>query len=349
VSDRAIGQSPRSLEEEPIHTFSMAATANDLRDVVRILKKQPDGLSLTEATDAFKKRILNPQKIAIYEYWGMILRSGTHLGLSPLGWELAQRLEHEVPVFRTVLDRIPPYRSVIEWIHDHSLKHIIHPDVISYWEKHHPETVRASHKDSIKANAVSFFHLCHAAEVGTVILGKRGHPARLLIDGEELEQHLRVAPSPMITTSGAALPRSKKPYVFISCVNNSPVVEQVQAALALAEFESEVVERGEIDTTLLTGQMRLAARRSVAGIIVLTSDDWGSDKACSCRHNETVAMVIGAACAFCDDRVVLLREKGFTTPGYLAALKQCEFQGSSLSWESGVQLMQAIKEAIGSR
>jgi Predicted nucleotide-binding protein containing TIR-like domain len=337
------------LKEEPVHTSSMTATANDLRDLVRILKKRTDGLSLTEAMDAFKKRILNPQKIAIYEYWGMILRDGNHLGLSPLGWELAQRLEHQVPVFRTMLGSIPLYRSVLEWIHDYSLYHIIHPDVISYWEKHHPEIIRASHKDNIKVNAVSFFHLCHAAEVGTVILGKRGHPARLLIDREELEQHLRVASSPAPTTSGAMLPRSKKPSVFISCVNNSPVVEQVQAALALAECESEVSERGKTEPTLMAERMRLAARRSVAGIIVLTADDSGSDEGCSCRHNETVAMVIGAACALCDNRVVLLREKGFAAPSYLAALKQCEFQGSSLSWESGVQLMQAIREVIGSR
>jgi hypothetical protein len=48
--------------------------------------------------DVFKKRILNPQKIAIYEYWGVILRDGNHLGLSPLGWELAQRVEREIPV-----------------------------------------------------------------------------------------------------------------------------------------------------------------------------------------------------------------------------------------------------------
>jgi hypothetical protein len=198
VSDRAIRseQSSRLLEEEPVHTLSTTATANDLRDMVRILKKQPDGLSLTEAMDVFKKRILNPQKVAIYEYWGVILRNGNHLGLSPLGWELAQRLEQEVPVFRTMLDSIPLYRSVLEWVHDHSLNHIIHPEVISYWEKHHPATIRASQKESIKVNAVSFFHLCHAAEVGTVILGKKGHPARLLIDREELEEHLRVAPSP---------------------------------------------------------------------------------------------------------------------------------------------------------
>ncbi|MGH9936129.1 MAG: hypothetical protein ACREAM_07775, partial [Blastocatellia bacterium] len=297
-----------------------------------------------EATDAFRKRILNPQKIAVYERWGIVARDGDRLSLSPLGWELARRSEPEVSVFRAVLDRDPLYRSALEWIRKHRLERVTHPRVIAHWAEHSTSPVCAGRENAIKVNAICFFHLCQAAELGTVILGKRGQPARLQVDSEELERHIRVAPSLLTTTTAAVPLKAEKPRVFISCADKSPVVEQVQATLAIAEFECEVVERGKTGAMPLTGRMRLAARSSVAGVILLTADDCGKDEAGGCCLNEAAAMVIGAACAFHDNRVVLLREKDLAIPRSLVDLKQCEFQGGGLSWESGVRLMQAVQE-----
>jgi len=332
-----IGQSPQ-LSEEEAHTLSIVATASDVRDAVRVLKKRPDGMSLAEAMDAFKKRILNPQKIAVYEHWGIVARDGDRFSLSPLGWELARRSEPEVSVFRAVIDSNPLYRSALEWIRQHRLERVTHPHVIAHWAEQSTSPVCADRESAIKVNAICFFHLCQAAEFGTVTLGKRGQPARLLVDREELEQHLTSSAAP-----GAMLRREEKPRVFISCAGKSPVVEQVKTTLAIAAFECEVVERGKAGAALLTERMRLAARSCVAGVILLTADDCRKDEAGGCCLNEAVAMVIGAACAFYDNRVVLLLEKDLAIPGNLVELKQCEFQGGGLSWESGVQLMQAAQ------
>lgn len=347
------------LLEEAAHTFSIAVTANDVRDAVRILKKRTDGVSLAEATDAFKKRILNPQKTAVYEYWGIVTRNGDRLGLSPLGCELARRIEPEVSVFRSILDSIHLYRSVLFWMHKHCFDRITHPDVIAYWTENCASIMRACRQDTIKMDAICFFHLCQAAELGTVTLGKRGQPARLLVDREELEKYLRddhcsldlianetgemnAAKHPLLSKlSNRAT--NVSPGVYISCSYKSPVIEQVQATLNLAEFESEVIERGEFGAAILPETMRLAMRSSVAGIIILTAHDCRRDEAGDDRLNEAVTMEIGAARALYDDRVVLLREKRIVIPCSLIDLIQCEFQSNSLSWESGVQLMQKIK------
>lgn len=334
----AIEQSPQLLEEEA-HTLSIVATAGDVRDAVRVLKKRPDGVSLAEAMDAFKKRILNPQKIAVYEHWGIVARDGDWLSLSPLGWELARRSEPEVSVFRAVLDGNPLYRSALEWIRKHRLERVTHPHVIAHWAEQSTSPVCAGRESAIKVNAICFFHLCQAAEFGTVTLGKRGQPARLLVDREELERHITSPAAP-----GDVLLREEKPRVFISCADKSPVVEQVKTALTIAEFECETVERGKTGAALLTDQTRLAAQSCMAGVIMLTADDCRKDEAGGCYLNEAVAMAIGAACAFYDNRVVLLCERDLAIPDNLADLKQCEFQGGSLSWESGVQLMQAVQE-----
>src|SRR5262245_14837809 len=150
---------------------SMVTTANDIRDAVGILKKRADGLSLVEGMDAFRKRILNPQKIAVYEYWGIIKRQSDRLSLSPLGWELARRIKPVVSLFRAIIDSIPLYRSALEWIDKQSFDRISHPQVIAHWVESFSSTVRDGRENAIKMNAISFFHLCQAAEFGTVTLG----------------------------------------------------------------------------------------------------------------------------------------------------------------------------------
>lgn len=350
------------VEDREARSLSVVATAYDVRDAVKILKKRPEGLSLAEAMDTFKKRVLNLQKIAVYEYWGIVLREGDRVSLSALGWELARRIEPEIAIFRAALNGNPSYRSALEWALNQRLDRIAHTDLIGYWMEHDPSSAAAGFKSSIKVKTICFFHLCQAAELGTVTLGKRGQPARLLIDKRELTKHLsaeagpageenaRSAPaSPGLIESGdlglaPATRGAATARVFISSADRSPVVEQAKAALAIAEYESEIVEREAIGVTGLTDRLRKAARTSVAGVIVLTAEDFEPDGLGGWRLKESVAMAIGVACAICDNRIVLLKEQSLTLPAGLMDLKQCEFQGESMSWASGMRLTQAIKE-----
>jgi len=348
--------------------LSMVTTVNDIRDAVGILKKRADGLSLVEAMDAFRKRILNPQKIAVYEYWGIINRQSNRLSLSPLGWELARRIEPEISLFRAIIDSIPLYRSALDWIDKQSFDRISHPQVIAHWVESFSSTVHDGCENAIKMNAISFFHLCQAAEFGTVTLGKRGQPARLQVDRVELAEHIRFAPTALDTSSagggdalkllthdrlgsqasspstGGGLLRFERPCCLISCSLNSPIVEQVRATLGFVECESEVVERGEIAENFSIEQMQLSLRTSVAAIIILTADDCRRDDQGNSLIKEPAAMMIGASCAICENRVLLIREKDLRLPANLDTLKQCEFQGENFSLESGLLLMRAIKE-----
>ncbi|HZS09142.1 MAG TPA: hypothetical protein VFD58_30185 [Blastocatellia bacterium] len=348
-------QSPQLSAE----AAAVAATANDVRDAVRILRKQPDGLSLAEAMDAFKKRILDPQKVATYQHWGLVQRGGDRLSLTLLGWELARRLEPEVQVFRAVLESTAPCRSALEWMCGDQLDCVTHLEVIAYWKKQPAAVAPPGRGNVTRADAISFFHLCQAADLGTVTLGKRGQPTRLLIDRTELERYLKAdTPSPAMQTAedaGAAKPftqnkpgeessQAEQPRVFISCASNSPVVEQVQATLALAGFDGRLAERSETDARSLAAVMRPALTGSVAGIIVVGADDCRKDEAGACRLDESVMMIIGAACALFGDRVVLLWEKSIPVPDNLIHLRRGDFEGGGLSWESGLRLVQALKE-----
>jgi hypothetical protein len=357
-----VGPSLHSVEDKEAKTLSVVATAYDVRDAVRILKKQPEGLSMAESMDAFKKRILNLQKIAVYEYWGLVLREGDRVRLSALGWELARRIEPEIAIFRAALNDNPSYRSALEWALNQRLDRIAHPDLIAYWTEQNPPPAAADFISAVKVKTICFFHLCQAAELGTVTLGKRGQPARLLIDKRELAKHLQTdygltmaegvgsaLASAALRESGAvgrsaAAHGAEKARVFISSADKSPIAEQAKAALTIAEYECEVVEREAIGVAGVTDGLRKAARKSVAGVIILTADDFARDELGGWRLKECVAMAVGAACAFCDNRVVLLKEQCLVIPDALLDLKQCEFQGEGMSWESGMRLTRTIKE-----
>src|SRR5262245_25440440 len=67
IADRVGDRLEDRTEDRDARSLSVVATAYDVRDAVKILKKRPEGLSLAEAMDTFKKRVLNLQKIAVYE------------------------------------------------------------------------------------------------------------------------------------------------------------------------------------------------------------------------------------------------------------------------------------------
>ncbi|MGH9902566.1 MAG: hypothetical protein ACRD68_12230, partial [Pyrinomonadaceae bacterium] len=174
------------------------ATAGDVREVVQFLKKRPTGITVVEAMDTVKKRAFEPRKVTAYEFWGIVSREGDRLKLSPLGWEFARRQEPEARIYRSVLDSTEAYRSVLEWIHRQNLELVTHSDVAAYWQENHAEALDRNNEKTIEGNVVCFFHLCQAAELGTVTIGKRGQPARLRVERDELLSYIegRTLPHP---------------------------------------------------------------------------------------------------------------------------------------------------------
>lgn len=167
----------------------MLATAGDVREVVRLLKKRRSGVTIIEGMDAVK-RIFDPRKVAAYEYWGLVTRTNDRLRLSALGWEFARKLEPEAQLFRAMLSATLAYRTALEWVFNQNLEIVTDADVAAYWLEHPAEVCLTGNQKTIEGNVVCFFHLCQEAELGMATLGKRGQPARLRVDREELAAYI---------------------------------------------------------------------------------------------------------------------------------------------------------------
>ena len=256
-------------------TLPVLATATDVREAIRFLKHHPEGITTVQAMDAFRKRIFDPRKVSAYEFWKILLKNGERLKLTPLGWELAQCLNPEAEIYRVVLHNATAYHGGLEWIREQDLELVTHLDIGGFWRAQYPHVLQGDSEEQLEAHAASFFHICHAAEVGTLTVGRKGQPTRLHIYAHELDVYLKrterqqlnaVATSEKIVVRKAT---GRAPRVFISHSSMQGAVTHITNGLELADLQFEAVDRAEqwsIDKTIAV------LRRCDAGVIVITDN-----------------------------------------------------------------------------
>lgn len=166
-------------------------TTQDVRDIVSYLRNKATGATIAEAQAVVKKQVLDARKLSSYTFWGLVDRDADRLSLSARGWELA-RSKDDGAVFQTVLAGIAPYRSALEWLYYQNFESATNVDVAAHWHEHHSVALGTSNENSIKDSAVCFFHICEAAGLGKLTLGRRGNPTRLTLNRAELGRFVEV-------------------------------------------------------------------------------------------------------------------------------------------------------------
>ena len=340
-------------------TLPTLATAGDVREAVQYLKKKPAGVSVAEAMDDVKRRVFEPRKVAAYEFWGVVTRRHDRLHLSPLGWEFARKLEPETEAYRALLDQAAPYRAALEWMHAEALDLVTHTDVAAFWQRLYGGSLGTDDR-ALEANVVCFFHLCQAAELGTVTIGKRGQPARLRVEREELARHAAAdRGAPPKTNAGADAPRESFPLgapahgaggagrVFVSAGRATNILERVRTALELADIECRASVRESADSAFFPEEMSRAMRECEAAVIVATREDFDVDEAGERVPGRSLLTQLGAAFVLYDRRVALLWATDVDVPANLSELPHFAFEGDELTWETGVGLLKAVRDFQG--
>lgn len=341
-------------EESPSTSLPIMATANDVRELVKFLKRKPSGVTIVEAMNAEPRRIFDARKIAAYEFWGIIEREGERLKLTSLGRAFAEKIEPEIEIHRRILRSISPYLAALEWIHRQKLEIVTHHDVANYWHKSQPE-LRLSHADErdFEAVVVSFFSLCHAAELGTTTVGKRGQPARLRVETEELQRFIQTPGANGFDIQTAQFPRkacsvNRTPddvsawRVYVSVRKRNDLTERLSEALELADFEDLVVENSEFADGFLPSSHLAAMHQCQAAIFLLDDTDClkNQDGKLALRHE--LMIEISVALALFDWRVVLAWNCAEVPPAELPA-SNLHFLAGNFDWETNVRLVRLLK------
>jgi hypothetical protein len=341
----------------PATALPILATANDARELVRFLKKRPHGVTIVEAMNAEPRRIFDARKIAAYEFWGIIGRENERLVLTSLGEDLAEALGPECRMHRDILQRVPEYRNAIRNIFDEGLDIATHLDVLRYWSEMNiiPSSVNGNAHD-LEAAVVCFFSLCHAAELGTSTVGKRGQPARLRVEINQVAAFLNgdhSEPHPGIHISGSGREPARQlrntgglpiRQVLVSTSGPREEVAHLNSLLALAGFENRTVDFAGSDNGLLPNSDLEEMQKCQAGIFVFRPLDCvrKEDGTFSLR-NEWITKVSVAAALF-DWRILLFWNGELPPPEELTSSGLRIASKEDLDWEASLGLVTQIKE-----
>ena len=330
------------------------ATANDLREAVRFLKNKPNGVSVVEIMNAEPRRVFDARKIAAYEFWGIIKRDQERLQLTSLGEELAENTEAECEINRRILRSISAYSSAIEWIYRQKIKIATFYDVADFWRQ---STGKISLSDDSESNIesvmVSFFSLCHTAELGTATVGKRGQPARLNANLEQINSFLK-SPVEIGNNYRTSLTTTQKIYnfdnlqnentdcVYISAENQSDAVKNLSAALELADFSNLTYIVKPLSHELLPSAQLVAMKQCHDAIFLLDEKDCINQKGTSVLRCERITELSVAQALF-GERIIILWQSREMPPDSLRQSGINVFVSENLDWEMNVKLVKHLK------
>jgi hypothetical protein len=340
-------------------SLPILATANDLREVVKFFKHKPHGVSVIEMTNAEPRRVFDARKIAAYEFWGILARADERFQLTALGEELAKNTEAECEIHRRILRSVAAYRRAVEWIFGQGLKIATYLDVANFWQLSGEDLSLSPQMDeNIEAVIVSFFSLCHAAELGTATVGKRGQPARLSVRLDQMKAFLKTADKSEETLSSTVLTQQTVvrfdktageniATVYISAGRRERESANLRAALELADFANIAFGAGGFENGFLPLAHRAAMKQCQAAIFLLDEGD--------CRELEDGKIMlrcdrvteISVAQALFGERVILLWNSAGKMPPVFGQLGFNVMNGDVSDWESNVKLVKCLKSLKG--
>ncbi len=349
-------QVSQSAEFEAAQSVNLPilATANDLREVVKFFKHKPNGVSVIEMTNAEPRRVFDARKIAAYEFWGIISHADERFILTPLGEELAKNTEAECEIHRRILRTVPAYLRAIEWVYKQNLEIATYLDVANFWQLSGGDLGLSRQNDeNIEAVIVSLFSLCHAAELGTATVGKRGQPARLSVRLDQVKAFLKAPERSGEVTSQAVFNRpniyqfdkiaaENLARVYISAGSRERESENLRAALELADFESIAFGAGNFENGFLPLAQRVAMKQCQAAIFLLDEKDCHAPNG-KIRLRCDRVTEISVAQALFGERVIVLWNSREKMPPVFSQSGFNIMSGDVTDWESNVKLVKCLK------
>jgi hypothetical protein len=346
-------------EDEPqVTALPVLATPGDLREAVQYLRRKPTGVSLVEALADAKRRVFELRKVAAYEAWGVVARRGERLFLTRRGRKFARTLEPETRAYRAMLESNPLYRAALAWIHRQGLDLVTHADVAAYLKDEFEPLIAAAGPKGAEEGVICFFHICQAAGLGTLTIGKRGQPARMRVEREGLDEYLasRAAARDATRTrkEGNETTDDDEEFgdspsgtcLFISYGGQpAHIVAQMQTVFELAGIKSHASERAphEGSALLVADEAAEVMRRCDAALVLLSEADCRPDESGAAAVSQRALVEIGAASVLYERRVLLLLEGPAELPTGLASLAHVTLGEGSLTWEVGIELLKAIR------
>lgn len=362
--------------------LAIRATLDDIVKVCNYLATKPTGATTAEAKAVLDNKHLDSRKIAALRFWGLLEDSGDRLRLTDRGRRLAKdKGAKKAEVLLEVAKCIRPYAAVIERAAHKGELTVTAADVAAQWHDHFKGEVSEAN-EIINDQAVCFFQIAEGADLGAIVIGRKGAPTRLEFDAEavarfangaehvggEAEQHgvngtdvngadqatpaaakVEVAeptPATALLTGAATAMRNNR--VFITHGRNKKILDQVKDIVGFGKFVPVVAAEHETAAKPVPDKVMDDMRGCAAAVIHVGAEGTLYDKDGNevPQLNGNVLIEIGAAMALYGRNFVLLVEEGVKLPSNLQGLYECRYQGDELSAATMMKLLKAFNEFV---
>ncbi len=339
------------------------ATFSDVEALCAYLLTKPTGATTNEARAVLDAGILDPRKITAIKTWNLIDDTTGKMRLTERGRGVAKdKGAHKTKYLREVLSEVPAYMAIIERAVHRSEFSVPATDVSAHWHQHF-RSEASENDDILNQQAICFFQIAEGADLGRLVIGRRGQPTRFEFDeattrgfveatdtSVETEDiaskrgEAEITPSTLPPVSPGPSPGANN-RVFITHGKNRKIMEQIKRAVVLGGFEPVVSVQQETAAKPVPQKVMDDMRSCFAAVIHVGAESELTDKDGQGHRqiNPNVLIEIGAAMIHCRERFILVVEDGLELPSNLQGLYQCRYSGEGLDWDAGMKILEALR------
>ncbi len=349
-------------------SLPIRTTLDDLDAVCRYLVTKPTGATLAEAKAVVDKKRLDGRKLAALKFWGLVEEDEGKLKITEPGRRCVRASgSSRSEVLREIVRRVGPYLAVVERAVHGPEASMTATDVAAHWHEHFRGEVSDSEK-TLNDQAVCFFHVAQGADLGTLVIGRRGLHTRFDFDVDNIrafagaptteilevpsdDETTEISDAPEVVseeaepiqTSDSAVRGNR---VFITHGKNHKILNQVKEIVTYGKFDPVVAMEHETAAKPVPEKVMSEMRDCRAAVIHVGADHvlYDKDGKEVPQINDNVLIEIGAAMALYGQNFILLVEEGLSLPSNLQGLYECRYEGDELNTSATMKLLKAFNE-----
>ncbi|MDE2747014.1 MAG: hypothetical protein OXI41_13665 [Chloroflexota bacterium] len=196
----------------------------DIDSVCGYLTRKPTGATLAEARAVLDKKRLDGRKLAGLKAWGLIEDTAGKLKITERG-RLAERESgaYRSNALREAVRDVAPYAAVVERVVNRREDYLSAPEVAAHWHENFGEEV-ADSETTLNLQVLCFFQLAQGADLGEVVLGRRGNATRFRFSLEEADEFLE---GTLTHQSSEASPGAAEAHSYAPAEEEAPSAKKI--------------------------------------------------------------------------------------------------------------------------
>ncbi len=345
-------------------------TLEDIDAVCKYLATKPTGASKEEAKAVLNSKTLDPRKINALKFWGLIEDENGRMKLTQKGRQIAKdKGANCFKVLRDVVRKVKPYSSIVERAAHSGEFTVPATDVAAHWHNHFRSEVSSGDR-VLNDQANCFFQIAQGADLGKIVIGRKGNPTRFDFDSEEVSKFAGTSGGSASDqniidedeseeenfsdsnsenqniTEDLKIKTPKDSRVFITHGKNKKILEQVKQIVTFGKFEPVVAQENETNAKSITDKVMDDMRSCQAAVIHVGAEGklLNQDGKADTQVNKNVLIEIGAALALYNRNFILLVEEGVELPSNIEGLYQCRYKGEELGMDATMKILEAFNK-----